>query len=137
MSTGVYNQLPAVWLQIWGVSPDGSSPIQLTSHNQDLELAAHPAWSPDGKRLAFSGMTAGSLNVWIRNADGSLVHLTSSVAPIASMVPAWTPDGKRIVFESNRAVAPEASTANDPYDVSLGLAVSGGQQLAASLSDKQ
>jgi Tol biopolymer transport system component len=82
-------------------------------------------------------MTAGSLNVWIRNADASLVQLTSSVAPIASMVPAWTADGKRIVFESNRAVPPEASTENDPYDVSLGLAVCGGQQLAASLSDNQ
>jgi Tol biopolymer transport system component len=110
-------------LQLWGVNPDGSNPLQLRTAELGFELAAHPAWSPDGTRLAFSGKKGGSLNVWIRNADSTLVQLTTSVAPINSMVPAWTPDGKRIVFESNRAVPPEASTADDPYDVSVRLSV--------------
>lgn len=86
--------------------------------DQGFEQAAHPAWPPDGSRMAFSGMKQGSLNVWVRNADGSLLQLTHTVSPISSMVPAWTPDGKRIVFESNRAVPPAESTAYDPYDVS-------------------
>lgn len=108
--------------QIWAVDPEAPSkaPTALTSLEQGVQLAAHPAFSPDGKRLAFSGMQDGSLNVWVRNADGSLNQLTHTAAPINSMVPAWTPDGKRIVFESNRAVPPEESTPEDPYDVSAG-----------------
>lgn len=105
-------------LQIWAIDPDGSNPKALTALDQGIELAVHPAWSPDGSRLAFSGMKQGSLNVWVRNADGSLLQLTHTVSPISSMVPAWTADGKRIVFESNRAVPPAESTADDPYDVS-------------------
>jgi Tol biopolymer transport system component len=66
-------------------------------------------------------MVAGSLNVWIRNADGSVQQLTTSAASTQmSMVPAWTADGKRVVFESNRAVPPAESTPNDPYNVSGG-----------------
>jgi Tol biopolymer transport system component len=103
--------------QIWALNPDGSSPRPLTSLNQGTELAAHPAWSPDGTRLAFSGMQGSNLNIWIREADGSLRQLTHSVAPTISIVPAWMPDGKRIVFESNRAVPPADSTPEDPYDV--------------------
>lgn len=106
--------------QIWAVDPTNpsSSARALTSLEDGFQLAAHPAWSPDGTRLAFSGMQGGSLNVWVRDADGSFRQLTHSVAPINSLVPAWTPDGKRIVFESNSAVPPAQSTAADPYDVS-------------------
>jgi hypothetical protein len=107
-----------VGTQIWALNPDGSSPRPLTSLDQGIELAAHPAWWPDGTRLAFSGMQGGNLNIWIREADGSLRQLTQSVAPIISIVPAWMPDGRRIVFESNRAVPPADSTPEDPYDVS-------------------
>lgn len=78
-------------------------------------------------------MAAGSLNVWIRNADGSLLQLTTSAAPTwISMVPAWTADGQRIVFESNREVPPADSTSNDPYDVSGGVSIS-----QAAVAEKQ
>lgn len=63
-------------------------------------------------------MKEGSLNVWIQNADGSLMQLTHEVSPIIAIVPAWSHDGNRIVFESNRAVPPEQSTSADPFDVS-------------------
>lgn len=115
--------------QIWATDPTNpsSSAKALTSLEQGFQLAAHPAWSPDGTQLAFTGMQDGSLNVWIRGADGSFRQMTHSVAPIISMVPAWTPDSKRIVFESNRAVPPAESTAADPYDLYSVDALTGGE----------
>jgi Tol biopolymer transport system component len=58
-----------------------------------------PAWSPDGKKLAFSvenprGMWA----VHVANADGSHdVQLTDPIRIGGS--PAWSPDGKLIAFD--------------------------------------
>src|SRR5262249_28403218 len=54
----------------------------------------NPAWSPDGKRIAFHGGTANSIHVV--NADGSNVRTLTSGVEDAD--PAWSPDGKRITF---------------------------------------
>jgi dipeptidyl aminopeptidase/acylaminoacyl peptidase len=66
--------------------------------------AAHPAWSPDGKRIAFIGSTrAGALRpsqVWTMDADGGnpqqVTHITRPVDE--ALAPAWSPDGKQIVY---------------------------------------
>lgn len=60
--------------------------------------AIHPAWSPDGRTIAFSG---GRWNadpaVYLMSADGSDVRrLTTVTLPNSS--PAWSPDGRTIAF---------------------------------------
>jgi Tol biopolymer transport system component len=59
-----------------------------------------PAWSPDGKKLAFSARLPGSRwAVHVANADGSKeVQLTDPSLDAGS--PAWSPDGKQIAFEA-------------------------------------
>jgi TolB protein len=62
----------------------------------------YPAWSPDGKRLAFRRMI-GALDseVFIANSDGSDAHNISN-HPAFDGWPSWSPDGSLLAFASNR-----------------------------------
>jgi len=62
----------------------------------------YPAFSPDGKRLAFRRIL-GELNseVFVADADGSHAkNITNH--PAFDGWPSWSPDGSRIAFASNR-----------------------------------
>jgi VCBS repeat-containing protein len=82
-------------LALWKMHPDGSSP-QMIFNDAGPESGA--AWSPDGSRIAFARMSAGtSLDLWVVNADGTgATQLTNSSAPEAQ--PTWSPDGSRIAY---------------------------------------
>ena len=60
-----------------------------------------PAWSPDGRRIAFLSRRDGNKAVYLVNADGSgQRRLTRDASNTAT--PAWSPDGRKIAFESVR-----------------------------------
>lgn len=60
-----------------------------------------PAWSPDGKRIAFVSDRDGNFEIYVMNADGTKQkRLTTNAA--ADRNPAWSRDGRQIVFQSNR-----------------------------------
>jgi Tol biopolymer transport system component/DNA-binding winged helix-turn-helix (wHTH) protein len=62
-----------------------------------------PAYSPDGKRLAFASTRSGSEEIWIANRDGSNpLQMTSMGGPQCSN-PQWSPDGRTILFNSRRS----------------------------------
>ena len=63
-----------------------------------------PAWSPDGRRIAFIRYAMGAPNftgnIFIVNADGSgLARLTNLPTNVFPGWPTWSPDGKRIAFQ--------------------------------------
>ena len=86
---------------IYAINPDGTGATLLVNDLNDG--TGEPAWSPDGRQLAFVSRRhqmygfPGDLAVYVINADGSgLMRLTNSPAP--DEWPAWSPDGARIAF---------------------------------------
>ena len=70
---------------------------RLTENSADV----FPAWSPDGKKIAFASKRDGNWKIYVMNGDGTQqAKLTKS--PNIDHFPAWSPDGTRIAFESNR-----------------------------------
>ena len=60
-----------------------------------------PAWSPDGRKLAFVSERDGNGEIYVMNADGSAQeNLTRQ--PAGDSHPSWSPDGRRIGFVSRR-----------------------------------
>lgn len=61
----------------------------------------HPAWAPDGSKIAFAASRDGNWDIYVMNADGSNVtRLTTD--PALDVAPDWSRDGKQIAFTSTR-----------------------------------
>ena len=78
---------------------DGSNLRRLTD---DPTEDRSPAWSPNGRRIAFVSKRADDqADIWLMNPDGSnLVRLTFDRA--VDTEPAWSPDSRQIAFTSTR-----------------------------------
>ena len=61
-----------------------------------------PAWSPNGREVAFYWYRSGNRDVWVISLHGGAARqLTDN--PAADRFPSWSPNGQRIVFVSNRS----------------------------------
>ena len=78
---------------------DGTNQARLTNFTARGVGAFSPAWSPDGRRIAFQ--TVIRSEIYVVGVDGTgLRRLTSNRARDSG--PAWSPDGRRIAFSSTR-----------------------------------
>ena len=93
---------------LWSVARAGGRARRLTDQ-PGLERFAR--FSPDGRRIAFTGQSAGDDDVYVVPAEGGApTRLTwhPDIAPGAprlgpdDMVVGWTPDGREVVFRSRR-----------------------------------
>lgn len=84
--------------RLWQLSGAGDIPTALTPPGVH---ARHPAFSPDGKALAYEALQDGHFQLMVAAADGSnprqLTH-----GPWHHLAPAWSPDGKQLALSSNR-----------------------------------
>ena len=93
--------------EIYVMDADGGNQQNLTN---DPSHDMYPAWSPDGKRIAFTSYRDGHVHaihgrptaeIYVMDADGgNPQHLTNDLND--DRYPSWSPDGKRIVFSSER-----------------------------------
>lgn len=88
-------------LDVVSVAADGSGLKKLTDDHGKLVHQDWPAWSPDGRRFAFTSSHDGNQEVYVANADGTdLVRLTRHAGLDAH--PCWSPDGQSIAFATDR-----------------------------------
>ena len=80
---------------IYLMRADGSGQTPLIASGDDEQ---HPAWSPDGTRIAFDRRTSGNnTDIFIADADGRNERRVTS-RPTPDFDPYWSPDGTRLVF---------------------------------------
>jgi TolB protein len=88
--------------EIYTVNSDGTNPTRVT---HDPTSALSPAWSPNGRQIAFHSRRGSQVvldsNIWVIDADGkNLRQLTHH--PEWDNYPDWSPDGLQIAFDSDR-----------------------------------
>jgi Tol biopolymer transport system component len=82
---------------IYTINPDGSEVRQLTSSGED----STPAWSPNGRRIAFTSKRDGDYEVYVMDQHGNgQTNLTDSPGFVDGN-PAWAPGGNKIAFDRN------------------------------------
>lgn len=86
--------------EVFVANSDGSDPRNVTNHQA---FDGWPAWSPDGKQLAFASNRRSPYQIFIMNADGSDVRLLANTEGRATE-PRWSVDGKTIYFTNCKAV---------------------------------
>ncbi len=92
--------------QIYTMNPDGTALVQAT-HVSEGHRAAHPAWSPDGTKIAFDSNVSGEVRLWVMDASGSHPHqLTGDLPGYNDSHPTYTPDDRDVVFTRCRPDPP-------------------------------
>jgi Tol biopolymer transport system component len=87
--------------QLFSVEPDGTGLVRLTDLEASL-VASSPAWSPDGRTLAYTVRASDTdrSHIWVMDRRGSAHAITEG--PGGSSDPAWSPDRSRIAFVRSR-----------------------------------
>lgn len=88
---GVVNDLG----EIHSIRPDGSDDRNLTG--TPLTEDRDPAWSADGRWIAFRRANAGPDQLWIMKSGGTALTVVPGSGVAGA--PSWSPDGTRLVYE--------------------------------------
>lgn len=82
--------------ELWVMGADGSDPQRITGGPEDQSL--YPAWSPDGKQLAFMEITD-EVRIMVQEpVDGAQASNVTASVEGRQFTPAWSPDGRQIAF---------------------------------------
>ena len=102
---------------LWTADLEGRNVRRLTS---DVGTESNPAFSPDGRLIAFSGQYDGNIDVYVVPAGGG-VPKRLTWHPAADVVLGFTPDGQSVLFASTRF------SSNRAYSQLFTVPVAGGE----------
>jgi TolB protein len=117
--------LPGERVDLFVADADGKGPRDLTraSCTGLCRMNEEPAWSPDGKRIAFvrtigplpaNGGPPPIVGIFLMSADGTHVKQVTQRRPNSGTedhAPAWSPDGRRIAFmRANNTAKPQGAS---------------------------
>jgi dipeptidyl aminopeptidase/acylaminoacyl peptidase len=115
--------------QIFTVSADGGTPRQLTAGMAD---AGEPRWTPDGRRIVFSGNRNPEAEHQWRESDiyavdvaGCAPNVGSAGCPVQQLTKRAGPDGNPVVSPDGRMIAYTGFDASDDTWVDAKLYVMG------------
>ncbi len=92
-----------LWLQPMSGTSQNGAPVRLTDH---AGIASQPAFSPDGKWVAYYRITGKERDIWVVPVGGGQpARFSEDAAP--DYHPAWSPDGSMLAFVSSREGRPE------------------------------
>ncbi|MCM2971362.1 Tol-Pal system beta propeller repeat protein TolB [Larsenimonas suaedae] len=87
---------------------DGYNARQVLSSNEPI---LSPAWSPDGKKLAYVSFEGGRPAIYVQQlTSGKRIKLTSFKG--INGAPAWSPDGRRLAMSLSKSGHPEIYVMN-------------------------
>jgi Tol biopolymer transport system component len=81
---------------IWTMNVNGTGKKQVTT---DGSFNADPAWSPDGKKIVYSGGKDGNAELYAIPAAGGVAKRLTFTTDHDERSPSWSPDGTKIVYE--------------------------------------
>jgi serine/threonine protein kinase len=87
-------------LNIWRIDLKGPGqkpglPFRFIASTQ---IENYPAFSPDGRRIAFMSERSGTQEIWICDSDGSKAAQLTSFGGAAIYGPSWSPDSQNIAL---------------------------------------
>ncbi len=103
--TSPFEGIPSYGPAIYVMNADGSGIRKLTNAvpgEPNFTTGDQPAWSPDGKNIAFRRLMApdllGNTDLFIIGADGSSERKLTNTRDTAENVGCWSPDGRYLYF---------------------------------------
>src|SRR5215207_9505294 len=101
--------------EIYTINPNGRGKFQLT-HNNEIDL--EPAYSPNGKRIAYAGSDGHDYEIYTINASGKdKIQLTHNNKD--DFEPSYSPNGKRIAYRSLAGLDDKCNCDSDIYTIKV------------------
>ncbi|MDP9158648.1 MAG: protein kinase [Acidobacteriota bacterium] len=85
--------------RIWVLDREGHNPQQVTTDTSEEVAHIAPAWSPDGKKIAFQNLARTKFDIRVVNLDSKKMSWITNDF-FSNVRPAWSASGKFIYFSS-------------------------------------